>query len=446
MVSESEFKRLSKRIFSLSKARDVEVLFFSKEEDLSRFANNTITQDISSKNIEVAIRVLLGKKHGKAVCNQLDDASLEAAVRAAEESAKVQRKDPTILPLQKAQRYRALNNYVERTVQLLPGEKVERIKRSIEKVAIKGATAAGIFSTDAGSVGISNSGGLFAYNSTTTATYSITVMAEDGSGWASDTDKDINAIDINGLTETALNKALSSRGPKEIEPGEYTVILEPAAVAELLLFMSFHGFGAMAYIEKRSFLSGKIGEKVFDERITIIDDAYHPQTIGINFDFEGTARQKVILIEKGVARGIVHDRKTAKALRAKSTGHSLPQPSAHGPIALNIVLSRGDSSLAEMIETTEKGIFVTHLHYTNLIDPMKLILTGMTRDGTFFIEKGRVKYPIKNLRFTESVIRAFNNIEALSEETKYTSAFFGGGFVVPAIKIKKFNFSSATSF
>ncbi|MBI4713307.1 MAG: hypothetical protein HY762_08430 [Planctomycetes bacterium] len=212
--------------------------------------------------------------------------------------------------------------------------------------------------------------------------------------------------------------------------------------------MAFRGFGALGYQEGRSFLSGKLGSRVMGGNISITDDVYHPLIQGMPFDFEGMPRQKVTLIDKGVARNVVYDRLTAKKdRRTHSTGHGLPQPNPQGPLPTSLILQPGDSSIAEMIASTKKGLLISEFHYTNLVEPMKMVLTGMTRNGLYLIENGIITRGVKNMRFTESVLRALSNVELISRETELHKGFFGGGgFIVPTLKINNFNFSSETKF
>jgi predicted Zn-dependent protease len=211
--------------------------------------------------------------------------------------------------------------------------------------------------------------------------------------------------------------------------------------------MAVHGFGALAYQEGRSFLSGKLGKKFMGENINISDDIYHPMVRGMPFDFEGMPKKKVSLIEKGVARGVVYDRLTAKKGKTHSTGHGLPQPNSHGPLPGALILHPADSSVAEMIASTKKGLLVSEFHYTNVLDPLKLIITGMTRNGVYLIENGVITKSVKNMRFTESVLAALSNVELISRDAELQKGIFGGGgFVAPALKINNFNFSSETKF
>ncbi len=445
-MDESEFCDVVKQVMTLADSSAVEVLLATQQEGLTRFGNNVVSQHIETGNSELVIRIQQGKRQGRASCNQFDRASLERAVKKATQIASVQREDPMLLPFPEPQEYQPLSHYVPETLRVTPDEKVERFRLAIAPCLKKKTTAAGIFSHGMQAVGVANSNGLFAYNLYTSASFSVTVMTKDSSGWAEFTHQDITAIHPDQLTAVALEKALISRHPKTLSPGEYDVILEPAAVAELLLFMAWEGFGALPYLEGRSFVSGKLAQKVLGENVTISDDVYHHQTLGLNFDYEGMPRRRVVLVDRGVAKAVVHDRKTAKAAGTESTGHALPQPNTNGPMPLNLLLVGGDLSVDEIITSTERGLLITHFHYTNIIDPVTLTITGMTRDGIFLVEKGRIKHPVKNLRFTESVVKAFNQVEAIGRETVYAHAFWGGGIVAPAVKIRGFNFSSATRF
>ncbi|MBI3811231.1 MAG: TldD/PmbA family protein [Nitrospirae bacterium] len=446
MMDPSRFRDIAKQVMALADGTAVEVLLATQKEGLTRFGNNVVTQHIETGNSELVIRVLQGKRQGKAGCNQFDRATLERTVRKAVLLASIQCDDSTLLPLPMSQEYRPLSHYVSDTPLVTPDEKIDLIRFAVGSCKKKKTSAAGIFSHGMQAVGLANSNGLFAYNAYTSAGFSVTVMAKDSSGWADATDPDIHAVHPEQLTAVALEKALAGRNPKALPPGQYDVILEPAAVAELLLFMAWDGFGALPYMEGRSFVSGKLGQKVLNDRVTITDDVYHPQTLGLNFDYEGMPRRCVVLVDHGVAKAVVHDRKTAKETGAESTGHALPLPNTNGPMPLNLVLAAGGSSVDEMVASTSRGLLITHFHYTNILDPVPLMITGMTRDGVFLVEKGKVKQPVKNFRFTESVVKAFNQIEALGRETAYAHAFWGGGIVCPAAKIRGFNFSSATRF
>ncbi len=446
MISEKQFKKITEDVFNLAGKAETEVLLSDEREGLTRFGNNSVTQHVESRDAELVVRIRDGNRQGKAGCNRFDKATLERVVSRAKEFARIHSGDLSILPLPGWQSYREVSQFFTRTSKALPGGKVDRLRAALKPVIRKKATAAGTYTHGEEATGIANSRGLFAYHAYTTSGFGVTVMDGDGSGWAEAAHPDIGEISPEELTAIALAKAQASRRPKELPAGAYDVILEPAAVADLLLFMGWEGFGALPYQEGRSFISGRMGKKVMDDRVTIVDDVFDPLTVGLNFDYEGMPRKRVVLIDQGVAQAVVHDRKTARAGKTETTGHALPQPNTLGPMPLNLSLSGGDSSLEEMVAGTNRGLLVTHFHYTNILDPVALMITGMTRDGVFLVEKGKIKGPVKNFRFTESVVEAFNRVDSIGRERVYAQASWGGGIIAPAMKILKFNFSSGTKF
>jgi predicted Zn-dependent protease len=257
-------------------------------------------------------------------------------------------------------------------------------------------------------------------------------------------------LDVASLVKEAIGKA--SRGaPTQIEPGEYEVILEPYAVSELLSFLGFLGFHALSVQEGRSFLCNQFGQKVVGSQVTIFDDGLDPAGLQIPFDFEGVPKRRVVFFEEGVGKEVTYDSFTGNREGKESTGHGLIAPNTEGPIPVNLFMKGGESSLEEMVRSVRKGIYVTRFHYTNVVEPMKAVLTGMTRDGTFLIEEGEVKMPVKNMRFTESVLRALSQVSAVSKErricsegTVYSRRFITG-VVAPAIKVDGFNFSGVSA-
>jgi predicted Zn-dependent protease len=268
---------------------------------------------------------------------------------------------------------------------------------------------------------------------------------EGGSGFAEAVARRVDEIDAAAVGARAAEKAERSRSPVPVDPGRYTVVLEPAAVATLVGFLGWLGFGGREYIEGRSCLSGRAGERVVDPRISIYDDGASPETIGLPFDFEGTPKRRVDLIESGVFRGPVYDRRTAKQAGTASTGHALPPPNPEGPFPLNLFLAPGDASLEEMIARTERGLLVTRFHYTNVVHPTRSVITGMTRDGTFLIERGEVVRPVRNLRFTQSILEALEGTLAVGRETELASEeFFLSASRVPALHLQGFAFTGVS--
>jgi predicted Zn-dependent protease len=246
----------------------------------------------------------------------------------------------------------------------------------------------------------------------------------------------------------AVNKALRSRNPTDIEPGAYTVILEEEAVADMVFYLSYMGLGALSVQEGRSFMSGRFGEKITGDNITIWDDGHDSRGLMFPFDYEGVPKQRVTLIENGVAKGVVYDSFTAGREGNKtSTGHGLPAPNTFGPIPANLFLAPGQATKEEMLASTERGIWVTRFHYTNPVHPVQTVLTGMTRDGTFLIENGQITRPLKNLRFTQSILEAFSQVEMLGSELKLLRGDWDGfATCAPVVKIRGFQFTGTTEF
>lgn len=442
----SKVRDLCERILGLAGAEESEVIYFETSTALTRFANNQIEQNVSEVVANVMIRGHWGRRVARVTGSRFDDESLKRLLAKAAEIAAVQKDSPDLLPLTEPQSYKSADHFCEATAAASPEVRADGVRAHLAPVRAKGLTAAGIYSTGHQAVAIANSRGLWAHDRFTTGTFSTQVMGEKGSGFAAQTFPSIQSIDIAALTERAIGKCIGSEQPADLPPGKYTVILEPAAVSNLLMFTGFFGFSAQAHLDGRTPFVGKEGERVFGENITIRDNAYHELATGVPFDFEGMPRQIVTLIDKGVLTSLVHDRSTAVKMNANSTGHALPQPNPNGPVPLNLCLEPGERTPEEIIADTPKGILVTQFHYTNLVNPMELSLTGMTRNGTFMIENGKVTGAVKNMRFTESVIRALSKVTALGNDLTLASSTFGGGYLVPTLRIEDFTFSSATEF
>jgi predicted Zn-dependent protease len=291
---------------------------------------------------------------------------------------------------------------------------------------------------------MANSKGLFARYEQTRAEFSVTILEENSSGWAKSTSYDIREIDPEALAESASQKTANSRNPRELEPGRYTAILEPAAVLDLVGFL-FYDFAGTAVLDKRSCLTGRLGKKLFGENITLWDDVYHPLQLGQPLDGEGVPRQKVLLIDRGVPKNLVYSRATAKKMKTKPTGHGFALPNEHGEAPMNLVWGGGDKTVGEMVASTERGVLVTRLWYIREVDPYNKILTGMTRDGTFLVENGRVTGGIRNFRFNQSVIDMLSNVEMLGPAVR-SSGEESFDMVVPAMKVRNFHFSEVTKF
>jgi len=448
MLGKDKLYEIAQRVLGFSKADQTEVLVIGNSEHLTRFAVNTIHQNVSEKDVMVRVRSVFGKKQGVASGNDLSDEALKQVVSSAETVARFQQDNPDFRSLPEASAAKQVDAYFEKTANCSPEIRAKGAAAICAMSRDNGLEAAGAFSTAVNELLVINSLGTAAYQCGTVAHIVTVIMGQDSSGYASADAMDISQIDPEAVGRTAVDKALRSRNPSGIEPGEYTVILEEHAVADMLDTLSYLGFGALSVQEESSFMNGRFGEKITGENITIWDDGYDPRGLMMPIDYEGMPKQRVTLIEKGVARNVVYDSFTAGREKDKiSTGHSWPAPNTWGPDAMNLFMAPGDATKEEMLASTERGIWVTRFHYTNPLHPIKTVLTGMTRDGTFLIENGQITKPLKNLRFTQSILKAFDQVEMLGSELKVIKADWENtATCAPAAKILNFRFSGTTEF
>jgi PmbA protein len=454
------------RIRKLSSADEVEVLFSGGKFALTRFANNTIHQNVAEENAIVSVRTVFDGKTARATTNKFDDASLRSVVRASESLAKVQQRDPDLLPMQDAReadgsadvsvRATQPSRHFERTAAITPEIRAEGVSKIVKLAEQHQISTAGVFSSGESSEGIFNSRGLSRWHRQTSAEISVTMLGADSSGWQKATSPDVANLDPLALAGTAAKKAIDSAHPHEVSAGKYTVILEPAAVLDIVGFM-FWDCSGMAVLDQRSFLTGRIETKLFGENITVWDDVAHPLQSGSPFDGEGARRQRVELIKNGVVERLVYARVTAERMKRSeykdkvgpiaATGHGFPLPNEVGEMPLNIVFAAPPDprSVDEMIASTERGILVTRLWYIREVDPYEKIVTGMTRDGTFLVENGHVLHGVRNFRFNQSLIFMLSNIEAMSVPLR-ASGEESFDMVVPAMKVRDFNFTEVTKF
>jgi len=449
MIGKEKILETLNSVLKKSEADQSEALLISGENGLTRYANSYIHQNVSEHNSKVVFRVALGKKIGICSTNSLKKEDLLKTLSSAKEIASHQRENPDFPGFPSKQKLVKLKTTFKKTADFSPKQRAEIVKKICDKTSTHNLTAAGSFSTSQSEIAVLNTNGLSAYQPFTSASINLVVMSDDSSGYAETMSRDVTQIDFNELAETAIRKCLDSKNPKEIEPGGYDVILEPAAVGNLLEWLSIIGLGAKQYQEGTSFLCGRMGKKVMGDNFTLLDDGIDESGIPFPFDFEGVSKKRVVLVEKGVAKNLVYDSQTAYKDKVKSTGHSLPPPSTEGPIPLNLFVKAGDSSLKKMIEFLEKGLLVTRFHYINgYLDTKNALMTGMTRDGTFWIENGKIKHGVKNLRFTESMLKAFSNISQISRKRNIAVPWWGdiGAIVTPAMLIKDFKFTGKTEF
>jgi predicted Zn-dependent protease len=442
-------KAVLDRVLRAAGSEEIEAILGGGSSALTRFANNEITQNVSERRYLLSVRVQRGKRTGRASGNDLSPAGIERLVREAGEAAAVQPEISDLPPLPGPQAYPLVDAFDAATAELGPEGREAEVARAVERCRAAGLEGAGIYETGQGSIGeygeldalaIANSRGLFAYHCGTDAAFRVSALSGTASGWAAAESHRASELDGGALAERAVEKALRSREPRAWDPGRYTVVLEPAAVADLLQEMAWISFGALLVQEGRSFLAGRLGQAVMGENISLRDDPYHPLHRSAPFDSEGIPTRPVTIIERGVARSPVYDRRTAAKEGRESTGHALPTPNTLGPVARNLVLEGGGETLQSLVGSVDRGLLVTRVWYTNVVDPGTVTITGMTRDGLFAIEKGRLTHAVRNFRFNQSVVELLNRVDALAAPER------AGGVVCPAILARGFHMSSLTEF
>lgn len=445
MISLDNTKELVSRTLSMTND-DAQVLITGGKNQLARIGKNEVYQNILDKEYSVKVQVAKGKKVGNASCNRFDGEQLKVTVEKAQLIASHQDEDPSWPGFQGGVKtIKDDQFYCQETADACFEGKLSELGAIFEDAKSRDIEVAGAFSHGDQIKALGNSKECFHYHISTDSSFTFSIRTpRGGTGWSEFHSHRLEDINPTRLYEISLEKALASENPGTIEEGEYTVILEPPAVGNLMWFLGYLGLGGMPFIEGRSFFSGKQGQKLFDEKISIKDDAFDLQSFGCPFDMEGNARQAVNLIKNGVFMQPVLDSVTAKKIGSNqvSTGHAMVYPSTSGPLPVNLVLENGDSDVATMIKETRRGILVTRFFYDNVIDPGKLSLTGMTRDGTFLIEDGKIVQGLKNMRYNENIPRIFQNVESLSKETWSLRGF--GRMSIPAMKINGFRFNGVS--
>ena len=441
MLTQAEAKRIIDKVLSYAKADETAVSLSGNRTGNIRYARNSVSTSGESDNMSLGVTAVFGKKSGSATINEFDDASLEKTVRRAEEIAQLAPENPEYMPMLGPQTYLKTNTFSESTAKIDPEFRAKAAADSIMPCREKNLTAAGYMEDTSGFSAIGNSKGLFGYNQSAGVDFSITVRTDDGkgSGYAARDVNDVSKLSTKAATEVAMQKALASATARALEPGKYTVILEPTASVELLQNM-MGNMDARNADEGRSFLSKKgggtrLGEKLFDERVTIITDPTNTELPLSPFGggggrfggggADGRPQEKIAWIENGVVKNMYYSRFWADKKGVKA----VPSPGG-------IIMMGGTQSLADLIKSTDKGILVTRLWYIRAVDPQTLLYTGLTRDGTFYIENGQIKFPVKNFRFNESPVIMLNNLEALGKPVR------AGGHLIPPMKIRDFTFTS----
>jgi len=449
ILSRAEAQDIAQRALKNSPADETRVSINSSARADTRFALNQVTTSGENRDTNVTITAYVGNRSASVQTNRLDEASLAAAAKQATEIAKLVPPNPERMPELGAQTYPADR---ERVIALpTPAERALAAKQVTELARANDLIATGFIECRAGATALANSKGLFAYDSSANVTMTATVRSTDGtgSGWACSDGTSFGDIDAKQVAATAVEKARTSRNPVAIEPGRYVTILEPTAVGNLVQMIA-GAMQARAADEGRSFFSkqgggNKIGMKVVDERVTLITDPDDlPSTTG-GFDSSGLPLEKVTWIENGVVKTLNYDRYWAQKQNVPPTRVGGGGGGGGGGGIRSLRMLGGTTSMADMIKSTERGILVTRFWYIRPVDPRTILYTGLTRDGTFLIENGKVTHPIKNFRFNESPIFFLNNLQAMGPTIRINASEnlgAGGAVYMPPIKVRDFTFSS----
>ncbi|HEY3398420.1 MAG TPA: TldD/PmbA family protein [Armatimonadota bacterium] len=443
MMDRPEIEQICHLVLEESGADQTEVLVSSGQTALTRYANNRIHQNVAETDLAVSIRAIKGRQIGVSSTNDPRHASLRQATQRALELAELSPANPAFPGLPSAPAPEPGPAPAAATIASTPEERGAAVMQILDVARGDDLTASGALEADYTRLAVANSEGIFAYGEYTRAHLTALLQGADSSGWAETHATDISRLDPLALARTAAGKTLVSAAPRAVDPGPYTVILEPLAVCDILFWLGLYGFNALGYQEKRSFLTERLGQQVAAEAVSLHDDGRDERGLPLLFDFEGVPKQRVPLIDSGVAVGMVHDSRTAAHAEppTTSTGHALPAPNTYGPVPTNLFLAPGDADMTEMIRSVDRGLLVTRFHYTNIVHPMQMTLTGMTRDGTFLIEDGEIMAGVKNLRFTQSLLEALMQVEMIGNEGAQ-----GEYAWAPALKIAGFNFTGATEF
>lgn len=439
---------------SKKKPIEVEVSITGSNLATSRFANNEMTQNQAPDSNVVAVRLLRDGRQARLETLDLSESGIERLVESALEAVKLLEADEDVLALVSAKGMskkgkEASSRYDLATAELTALERANAVAEIIKQAEDQDVSAAGIYCSGASYIAIGNSNGLFQYHQESTAACSITATADGATSWVLNHAPTASEVNTELLAERVINRAKQARMPEDLPPGKYLAILEPAAVIDLLSYL-WWDFSGTSHIDKLSCLLDKVGEKVFGDNITIVDDVSNKNQCGCPFDGEGVPRQTITLVENGVIKNLVHSRLSAKKMQTKTTGHSVAQPSAMGEMPLNIVIEGGISSIEDMIKQVQgdqEAVLLTRVWYVREVDPSTKLLTGMTRDGTFLVKNGAVVKPVKNLRFNVSLLELLNNVIALGPSVRAAGAEgIEVPAVVPAMMVKDFNFTEGTRF
>jgi len=457
MLGEAKLKELADKILSASGADQTEVLISSGQHDLTRFGNNQIHQNVNESNTNVRVRAVVGQRVGVAATNNTSDEGLRLLAQKAMETARLSPENPDFKGLpgpadstDPRWGHTPATGFDEATAAVTPDMRARGVRDICHQALDAGLVAAGKFETGTSEVAVANSLDVFVYYPHTEAGITTVIMGDDSSGYAAGSDWRVSRLDPAALGAEAVDKALRGRNTHPLEPGDYTVVLEEYAVADMVEMLAYMGLGALSVQEGRSFMIDQFGQRIMHPAVSIWDDGLDPNGRPMPFDYEGVPKRRVDLIKAGVANAVVYDSYTAgKEAGVTNTGHAMPAPNTFGPFPTNLFMAPGDTPRSELAHGVGRGLWITRFWYTRPVHPRQTLVTGMTRDGTFLIENGQVTRPVQQLRFTQSYVDALNAVEAISRETQLVPGALSGGrmaYRVPALRIGQFTFTSATQF
>ncbi len=489
MIGSKKLKQITDYILKKSQASETEVLIFVDESALTRFANNQIHQNVASENLVVQVRALVGKRQGVASANLAFSPlslrgvpsegegrrgnlinsknrlprslrslamtgyevtqKLDQLTSQAYEIAKISPEDPHWHHLPGKEEgnfsYQNVTAFKESTANVTPVYRAREVTRIIKMAKSHELNAFGSLSTGIGEIVVANSHGVFAYHPFSQSSLNIRIMKDLVSGYAGEVNSDVTKLNIEEAAKRAINKTLLGKKTTEVEIGNYEVILEEPAVSEMMTYLTYLGFGGRAFWEKRSFLSDKLGEKVMGNNISIWDDAYNQEHLPMPFDFQGVPKQKITLIDRGIAKNVLYDHYLAKKYNAVPTGHGFPAPNTEDAFASHLHLKPGSTPKSQLLKGMKKGILVSRFWYVRNVHPKELTITGMTRDGTFLIENGEIASGVRNMRFTISIPKILQNVSHISKEVHLEPSDEGfGASLLPAIRVRDFSFTGVS--
>lgn len=442
MIGREQVEKVVQRALALSDAEQTHVSLHAGRSSLTRVAQNAIHQNVAEHNCVMTVRAVFGRRIGTASTTDVSDDGVRQAVERACGIAKLSREDKKFVSLLRppADAYPQVAAYSERTAAFDELQRAAAAAVLRDTAAAADLQSAGVIQVQVSERAVANTLGVWAYAPQTQAEANTVFMSDDSAGYAADHATDVGLIDFARLAGIASAKCGKSRGAEAVDAGEYTVILEPEAVGALLLFLVRVGFHHLLYRQGGSFLSRKLGRQVLGRNITIWDDGTDPRGIPVPFDSEGAPKRKLVLFENGVFRNMVYDSYTAAQDGRASTGHAVPFV-GFGAVPTNVFMQPGEASMDDLISSVRRGLLITRFHYTNLVNLRGVVLTGLTRDGTFLIEDGRVVRPVKNMRFTHSALQAMREVEMVGRDTARL-----GMATLPALKIGRFTFTGQTGY